>query len=141
MKNIHKIKENIYITNDEEIKKGDWVLFMFDEVTEIVKVTTIINNAFDSKEGFGYGLEYCKKILLTTDQDLIVEGIQAIPIEEVPTKLDSVLAIINHQNDLGLSKWYEVVYYANGKWCSYSGSKTFEGGERVIEWKYCKELI
>jgi hypothetical protein len=62
MKNIHKIKENIYITNDEEIKKGDWVLFMFDEVTEIVKVTTIINNAFETKQGFGYGLE-CFKTL------------------------------------------------------------------------------
>ena len=81
MRNIHKIKENIYITNDEEIKKGDWVLFMFDEVTEIVKVTTILNNAFDSKEGFGYGLEYCKKIILTTDQDLITDGIQSIPNE------------------------------------------------------------
>ena len=70
--------QNIYITNDEEIKKGNWVLFMFDEVTEIVKVNTIVNNAFDSKEGFGYGLEYCKKIIITTDQDLIKDGIQAI---------------------------------------------------------------
>ena len=78
MKNIHKIRENIYITNDEEIKKGEWVLFMFDEVTEIVKVTTINNNAFESKQGFGYGLEYCKKIILTTDKDLIKDGVQAI---------------------------------------------------------------
>jgi hypothetical protein len=69
---------HINITSDEEIKKGDWVLFMFGEVTEIVKVTTIVNNAFETKQGFGYGLEYCKKIILTTDQDLIKDGVQAI---------------------------------------------------------------
>ena len=78
-RNSNYSNKNIYITSsDEKIKKGDWVLFMFDEVTEIVKVTTIVNNAFDSKEGFGYGLEYCKKITLTTDQDLIKDGVQAI---------------------------------------------------------------
>jgi len=61
-------------------------------------------------------------------------------LEEVPTKLESVVAKINHQSDLGLSQWYEVVYY-DDKWCSYSGSKTFEDGEIVVEWKYCKELF
>lgn len=60
---------------------------------------------------------------------------------EIPTEVDSILAKITHQNDLGLSQWYEVVYYADGKWCSYSGSKTFEDGEKVVEWKYCKELL
>lgn len=61
-------------------------------------------------------------------------------IMEIPTEVDSILAKITHQNDLGLSQWYEVVYYDN-KWCSYSGSKTFEDGEKVVEWKYCKELL
>jgi hypothetical protein len=69
-------------------------------------------------------------------QDMVQETL-----EEVPTELDSVLAKITHQNDLGLSQWYEVVYYLDDEWCSYSGSKTFEDGERVTEWKYCKELI
>jgi hypothetical protein len=59
--------------------------------------------------------------------------------EEVPIKLEPVLAKISHQNDLGNSHWYEVVYYVNGKWFSYSGSKTFYDGERVIEWVYCNE--
>jgi hypothetical protein len=36
-------------------------------------------------------------------------------VEKVPTKLDSVLAKITYQNELGLSKLYEVVYYDNGK--------------------------
>jgi hypothetical protein len=61
-------------------------------------------------------------------------------VEEVPTKIDSILAKITHQNDLGLSEWYEVVYYDN-EWCSFSGSKTFEDGEKVIEWEYCEELL
>jgi hypothetical protein len=57
---------------------------------------------------------------------------------EVPTELEPVLAKINHQNDLGLSQWYEVVYYADDKWCSCSGSKTFQNGEIVVGWVYCK---
>jgi hypothetical protein len=69
---------NIYITSDEEIKEDDWVLFTFNDITEIVKVAAINNNAFESKKGFGYGLEYCKKIILTTDQKLIADGVQSI---------------------------------------------------------------
>lgn len=61
--------------------------------------------------------------------------------QEIPNELESVLADIHHHNDLGLSKWYEVVYYADGKWRSYSGSKTFQDGERVVDWKYCKEVF
>ena len=60
-------------------------------------------------------------------------------LEEIPKELEPILAKISHINDLGLSQWYEVVYYADDKWCSYSGSNTFEDGERVIDWKYCKE--
>ncbi|MEO6305956.1 MAG: hypothetical protein ABIP51_22610 [Bacteroidia bacterium] len=51
-----------------------------------------------------------------------------------PNQLEPVLALITHQGDLGLSEWYEVVYYLD-KWCSYSGSKTFEDGEQVVKWK------
>tara|TARA_R110000772_G_C13062880_1_gene415475 strand:+ start:345 stop:587 length:243 start_codon:yes stop_codon:yes gene_type:complete len=53
-------------------------------------------------------------------------------------QLEPVLAEINHLNGLGLSKWFEVVYF-DEKWHSYSGSKTFEDGEQVIKWKYCKD--
>lgn len=50
---------------------------------------------------------------------------------------EPVLAKIEHINDLGKSKWYEVVYY-DGNWRSYSGSKTFEDGEKVVKWKYIR---
>jgi len=53
--------QNIYITNDEEIKEGDWH-FKNDKM---VTKSHIIDDT-------------CKKIILTTDQDLIKDGVQAI---------------------------------------------------------------
>jgi hypothetical protein len=69
-RNSNYSNKNIYITSDEEIRKNDWVFFKYNGATEIVRVTTINNNAFETKQGFGYGLEYCKKIILTTDSSL-----------------------------------------------------------------------
>ena len=60
--------------------------------------------------------------------------------EQTPTELKSVLAKISHLNDLGISEWYEVVYYSDG-WQPYSGSDTFEDGEDVLSWEYCDKLI
>jgi hypothetical protein len=164
---------NIYITSDEEIKEGDWVITPTNDILEWAKVFQPIG----------------KKIILTTHQNLIADGVQPIDdeflewfvenpscetveidrderevgnhlggvvteygdykiiipqeqtTEEVPNELEPVLAKISHQNDLGNPKWYEVVYYVDGKWCSYSGSKTFEDGERVVEWVHCSEIF
>jgi len=228
------IRQNIYITNDEEIKDGDWCLSKTNEVVRFGKKFTA---------------SLYKKIILTTDQDLINNDVQAIDDEflewfvknpscefvevekiivisysfprnaydkyritipkeepkfedstenslniisiansmfgkkeepkqtdwvfeissgyngyrnkntgdwiyeseylkifngsnqETPTELEPVLAKLSHINDLGTSQWYEVVYYDDNRWCSFSGSKTFEDGERVIEWKYCKDCL
>jgi len=57
-----------------------------------------------------------------------------------PNELEPVLAKIEHINDLGLSKWYEVVYF-DGNWRSYAGSDTFNDGEKVVNWKYCKDCL
>jgi hypothetical protein len=69
--------QHIYITNDEDIKEGDWVIQInFEKTnTQIIKCQTesqtIIAN---SKNG-----SFIKnKIILTTDQDLIKDGVQAI---------------------------------------------------------------
>jgi hypothetical protein len=59
-----KYYRNIYITNDEEIKEGDW----FYSVRELIE-KAIIN--YPKGENFG-------KIILTTDQDLIKDSVQAI---------------------------------------------------------------
>ena len=203
----HGENQHIYITNDEEIKEGDW--YYLPRTNSAYRCNESPKE-LNSERNYGVA-----KIILTTDQDLIKEGVQSIddeflewfvknpscesvevnrdfgvglnisitfykiiiPQEEpskravksglfkdetlfiagarwqqeqdknkyseedIPTNLESVLAKITHINDLGLSQWYEVVYYDNDKWCSYSGSKTFQDGEKVIDWKYCKDLI
>jgi hypothetical protein len=54
--------QNIYITSDEEIKEGDWYL----NNSNLVKCTEIKKRSS------------CKKIILTTDQDLIKDGVWGI---------------------------------------------------------------
>jgi hypothetical protein len=56
---------NIYITSDEEIEDGDWVYFIL--TNEVIKVPL-----------GGFKGKVCKKIILTTDQYLIKDGVQAI---------------------------------------------------------------
>ena len=64
--------QHIYITSDEEIKEGDWCLdFMNDKIYVATKV--VLHNL----KSLEYE-EYLKKIILTTDQDLIKDGVQAI---------------------------------------------------------------
>jgi hypothetical protein len=64
-KNVHKINNNIYITSDEEIKEGDWVYCRTEN-------RVLISNVSYSK------LDDRFKIILTTDQDLIKDGVHAI---------------------------------------------------------------
>jgi hypothetical protein len=54
--------QNIYITSDEEIKEGDWYI----NNGNLLKCTEVKKRSS------------CKKIILTTDQDLIKDGVQAI---------------------------------------------------------------
>jgi len=58
--------QNIYITSDEEIKEGDW---FYNSINNNVNTC---NNPKIAKN-----LQY-KKIILTTDQDLIADGVQSI---------------------------------------------------------------
>jgi hypothetical protein len=57
----------IYITSNEEIKEGDWKLFGKDN--ELSKATYDLDSI---------DLKYNKKVILTTDQDLIKDGVRAI---------------------------------------------------------------
>lgn len=94
--NIVDGKVNIHITSDEEIKGGDWYLY---KGTAKKKIYLKNNLYYD-----------CKKIILTTDQDLIDDGVQAIgyaflewfvenpSCEEVETKL------VEFEVDMGLGK-------------------------------------
>ena len=61
-KTINVLPQHIYITSEEEIKEGEYGL---SRLGEIIK--------FHS----GYDYRYYAKIILTTDQELIADGVQA----------------------------------------------------------------
>lgn len=66
--------KNICITSEEEIKEGDYVPWK----NQIFKVDSY--NAYSGTNNITlvYAKKYCKKIILTTDTDLIKDGAQAI---------------------------------------------------------------
>ncbi len=64
------VAHNIYIASNEEIKEGDWCI---DEKENIVKADK--DFIFNCSHEFN---EFWKKIILTTDVDLIKDGVQAI---------------------------------------------------------------
>jgi hypothetical protein len=65
-------KYNIYITSDEEIKEGDWV----------VKISSLYKGGGNVQKYSFIDSQFeditFKKIILTTDQDLIADGVQSI---------------------------------------------------------------
>jgi hypothetical protein len=77
-----QIPQHIYITSDEPIKEGDYGLIGKD-IGKII----ISGDGYEFLMGVAISYEYadfyylqevCKKIILTTDQDLIKDGVQAI---------------------------------------------------------------
>jgi hypothetical protein len=71
--------QHIYITSDEEIRKGDWVFANqgAHKVTDI-KDDKYPYGTFNYKGDKIYHHKSWKKIILTTDQDLIADNVQAI---------------------------------------------------------------
>jgi hypothetical protein len=76
--------QNMYITSDEKPKQGDWVIanggIRFVTSINNDKSKTFTDDGIISKQSpSSYcHLKHYKKIILTTDQDLIKDGIQAI---------------------------------------------------------------
>ena len=65
-------RQHIYITSEEEIKEGDWILN--EKFKDIYKITSKIEcNVFNTDK-----YSHIKKIIITTDQELIKDGVQAI---------------------------------------------------------------
>jgi hypothetical protein len=65
-----KTAQNIYITSDEDLKAGDYV-YSTSQNYNIQKVSKVLEKSYNDTEHY-------KKIILTTDQDLIKDGVQAI---------------------------------------------------------------
>ena len=99
--NIHNCKnQHIYITNSEEIKEGDWGLSKLNEVILF---------------GRSYNEKFYKKIILTTDQDLIKDGVQAIDD-------DFLKWFVAKANDSGKPIDIVEVKTVNNKWHNEDGS-------------------
>jgi hypothetical protein len=75
------LTQHIYITSDEEIKERDWFIRdgsihkCFRVHKTDVEFLTSIDSVYCGSNTF-WSKEFCKKIILTTDQDL--DGVQAI---------------------------------------------------------------
>ena len=84
MKNMGDSYHHIYITNDVEIKEGDYVCasggFRFVKTLNKDRARTFEDDGIVSKQNPSSSchLSNYKKIILTTDQDLIKDGVQAI---------------------------------------------------------------
>jgi hypothetical protein len=63
-------KLNIYITNSKEIKEGDYCI--------IVDAESALYGQFEKHKGKHLRNDQWEKIILTTDQELIKDGVQAI---------------------------------------------------------------
>ena len=72
--------QHIYITSDEEITDGDWALLNYPKGIEIKKM--ISNISFQNSKCINSEIknDNCnhKKIIITTDPELIKDGVQAI---------------------------------------------------------------
>jgi hypothetical protein len=65
--------QNIYITSDEKFEEG-WFGYVFKEDVETDKVFIYTHSVYNTIEWY----KNVKKIILTTDQDLIADGVQSI---------------------------------------------------------------
>ncbi|MDI3349774.1 hypothetical protein DCBHLPFO_00639 [Mycoplasmopsis arginini] len=79
-KNLGISNQHIYITSDEEIKEGDWYLNIEEKNGIKNPFYGKLYKANESiyKVSLDYLVDNLKKIILTTDQDLIDDGVQAI---------------------------------------------------------------
>jgi hypothetical protein len=72
--------QHVYITNDEEIKEGDYVFVNCseEEIEEVRLIKGYYNEQFLFEDKGQIHIDYCKKIIQTTDRDLIFEGVKPI---------------------------------------------------------------
>ena len=100
--------------------------------------TTIINGL----KGKGITVSKISPYVLDAFANIMYEAISVTRCSTLlPDELQPVLAKIEHTNSLGTSNYWEVVYYDNKNWHSFQESKTFEDGEKVVKWNYCKAIV
>ena len=112
---------NIYIISDDEIKVGDWYINTFVSEREQkpqthTKTHQLINHKKD------YRFKYCKKIILTTDQDLIQNGIQSILDEFLEWFVNNPIC-----DSVELKPWFNEILS-----CCKSESECFCNKKRIV---------
>jgi hypothetical protein len=70
--------QNIYITNDSEIKEGDYGIGFAHGIKGVGRHYYVFKHDGSNRGKLNAICEGAKKIILTTDQDLIKNGVQAI---------------------------------------------------------------
>jgi hypothetical protein len=78
--NLKTTKQNIYITSDEEIKDGDYVI-CDNKLYKIIVTGVLYNGDFTLQtniEGVFLNPKDCSKIIITDNKDLIEDGVQEI---------------------------------------------------------------
>ena len=107
----NNVGKYIYITSDEEIKVGDFYINTFVSERE-QKPQTHIEKRYLLNHKKDYRFKYCKKIILTTDQDLIKEDVQPINDEFlewfVKNPTCEFVNFISYTNEKAL-KEYEII--------------------------------
>ena len=84
---------NVYVTSDEEIKNGDWCI-EFTPNNE--KITELFKCNEEQVLNISTGTDYkYKKVILTTDQDLIDDGIEQL--SEDKLKLEEEIKILKSE--------------------------------------------
>ncbi len=142
MKNVHTLDQIIYITSDEEIKEGDWCLSKLNEVVRFGKKFTV---------------SLYKKIILTTDPDLIKDGVQPIDdeflewfvknstCENIPIIMTTVSKESTYKTNIGFESWRKEEPSQDNRMYSEeevidlliemnSWPTIFEGKEDITEW-------
>ena len=145
MKNIYTLDQILYITSDEEIKEGDWFL------EKAGRQYPIQWNGVDKLN------RHCKKIILTTDQDLIEDGVQAIDdeflewfvknstCENIPIIMTTVSKESTYKTNIGFESWRKEEPSQDKRMYSEeevidllvemnSWPTIFEGKEDITEW-------
>lgn len=78
MKNIYKIGKELFITSEEMIKVGDFFIHSSHGISNVYKAKSVALESIITACDNGVWIQYCKKIILTTDKTLIAERVQAI---------------------------------------------------------------
>jgi hypothetical protein len=111
----HFTPQNIYITSDSEIKEGDWFIYRCYKVCKCTGLSQskqiLTNKEIAKHKDYGKPQGLSKKIILTTDQAIIADGVQEIDDEFIEwfvnnpscDRIDFVLI-----NDI--EPWYKISF-------------------------------